>query len=583
MTERSDGRTIPLTPVRALASPRTVTSGRLDCLLIGHHEIPFDEQESLVRSVGEHLPGYRDFSLNFVKYGDTKRSHLDLLNMAWKRALNTSEPGPFHLGAVPHLGAAYLTNFLKRRGKRAEWINLFPQDKEELLEKLAESPVCVAITTTLYVFNLPAKRIVEFVREHSPDTPIVVGGPLIGNHARTYQGGALSKMLRDLGADYFIVDSQGEATLNRLVDCLINREDPATVPNLMYFSADGKLQRTLSVPEHNDLDEEYVRWRDLQRPNLGATVLTRTARSCAFKCSFCAYPTRAGELSLASLATTKQELDDLRELGGVQNVVFIDDTFNVPLPRFKDICRLMIREKYGFNWYSFFRCSNADREAVDLMAQAGCKGVLLGIESGAPQILKNMDKFATIDQYARGVTWLKEHDIMTFGSFIVGFPGETNETVQQTIDFINSTSIDLFRSSIWFAEPGTPIMSRTQEYGIEGHTYQWRHNTMDSDEAASQAARVFWSVHSSEWLPKASFGFWMIPYFLGLGMSRDQFLALNARASSMIRLGLKADGNGDVAAKQHREFAGMVDIMTECFGGNDARATQDAAVVAAQP
>src|SRR5581483_3603047 len=111
-------------------------------------------------------------------------------------------------------------------------------------------------------------------------------------------------------------------------------------------------------------------------------------------------------------------------------------------------------------------------------------------------------------QYARGVTWLKDHGIMTFGSFIIGFPGETADTVQQTIDFINSTGIDLFRASIWFAEPGTPIMNRKEQYGIEGHTYQWRHNTMNSDEAVAQSERVFWSVENSDWLPKASFGFW---------------------------------------------------------------------------
>lgn len=537
----------------------------LDCLLVGHHEIPFAEHEGLVRERGEDLPGYRDLKLNFVNRGDAKVSHLDLFNQAWSRA-HGGPDARFQLGGPPHLGAAYLTSFLQRRGKRADWVNLFPLQQDELLEKLSQRPVCVAITTTLYVYNLPAKRIVDFVRQHAPNVPIVVGGPLVGNHLRGYEGKALRYVLRDLGADYFIADSQGEATLDKLVDCLKSGGDPATVPNLLYFESDGTLHATPSAPESNDLDQEFVRWSALPERDLGATILTRTARSCSFKCSFCAYPTRAGALALASLDTIKRELDDLRSIGGIQNVVYIDDTFNVPLPRFKEICRLMIRERYGFNWFSFFRCSNADREAVELMAEAGCKGVLLGIESGAPDILKNMDKSATIEQYARGVGWLKEHNILTFGSFIIGFPGETDQTVQQTIDFINGTDIDLFRASIWFAEPGTPIMSRRERYGIEGHTYQWRHRTMDSDEAARQSQRVFWSADRADWLPKCAFGFWMIPYFMGEGISLDQFKGLNRNANAMIKLGLERAGDEAAREEQERHLDRMTAIMASAGG-----------------
>src|SRR5215213_9730881 len=104
----------------------------------------------------------------------------------------------------------------------------------------------------------------------------------------------------------------------------------------------GKLRRTAIVPENNSLDENFIDWRYFSAETIGATIQTRTARSCAFKCSFCNYPTRAGALTLTSLDVVERELNSMRELGNVQNVVFIDDTFNVPLPRFKEICRLMI-------------------------------------------------------------------------------------------------------------------------------------------------------------------------------------------------------------------------------------------------
>ena len=147
-------------------------------------------------------------------------------------------------------------------------------------------------------------------------------------------------------------------------------------------------------------------------------------------------------------------------LGGVRNLVFIDDTFNVPFPRFKDICRLMIRKNYHFDWFSYFRCSNSDEEAIELMAESGCKDVFLGIESGSPTILANMNKSATVEKYAKGIEMLRRHDILTFGSFIIGFSGETDETVAETTDFIRATKPDYYRAQMWYCEPGTPMTNR---------------------------------------------------------------------------------------------------------------------------
>lgn len=133
---------------------------------------------------------------------------------------------------------------------------------------------------------------------------------------------------------------------------------------------------TKTAAENNSLDENAVDWGAFPDEEFGATIQTRTARSCAFKCSFCNYPGRAGALTLAGLDVIEREFDSMLALGDVQNVVFIDDTFNVPFPRFKEICRMMIRKKYPFNWFSYFRCINSDEEAAELMAESGCKRCL---------------------------------------------------------------------------------------------------------------------------------------------------------------------------------------------------------------
>lgn len=526
------------TDPRAAAGPlqEQPAEGRLDCLVVGYNESPFEVYEGMLRNYGEDSEAYRDLKFSFLDLGDKKLNYIQLMNHVWSRA-NDWEEGEerFVSGDIPTLAAAYLTAFLERRGYEADYVNLFQYEKEQMRRLLEErKPHLVAITTTLYVVNPPATEIVDFVRSVDPSIEVVVGGPLIANHNRNYQGDQLRAALDDIGADYYVVEGQGEATLATLVDA-VKAGDVSDVPNLVYVEG-GEVTRNRVEPEKNDLNETYIDWRAFDDRDLGPTIQTRTARSCAFKCAFCNYPTRAGKLTLANLDTIEEELDSMAALGDVENVVFIDDTFNVPLPRFKDICRLMIEKDYGFNWFSYFRCSNSDEEAIELMAESGCKGVFLGIESGSPRILKNMNKHATIEKYAQGIGWLREAGILSFGSFIVGFPGENAESVQETIDFLQTNRPDYFRAQLWYCEPGTPIYMKKDEYGIDGDGFVWTHDTMDSMEAMDHIDRIFLTVDGSQWLPQWSFDFWIIPYLMGKGISLPTFKRFMTGANKALAL-----------------------------------------------
>ena len=518
----------------------TMTSSNgLDCIVIGYNETNFEEYERLLRGYGEDSEAYRDLKFSFVNLEGKKMNYVGLLNHMFaladddNGASNSEEK--FKSCDIPNLAAVYLTHYLKKGGFEARHINLFQYDKEKLVEYLSSAPLCVAITTTFYVINLPVNELVEFIRRHNDTVKIIVGGPLIANHVRNCQGDDLAAALLDMGADFYVYDSQGELTLTSIVECLKSGGNLSNVPNIYYFE-DGKLRKTPPLPEANSLDEWFIDWRAFSEERLGPTLQTRTARSCAFNCSFCNYPTRAGKLTLANLHTVEKELDSMRDLGYVKNVVFIDDTFNVPLPRFKDICRLMIEKDYRFNWFSYFRCSNSDEEAIDLMARSGCKGVFLGIESGSPTILQNMNKAATVEKYVTGIDRLKQYGVLTFASFIMGFPGETEETVEETMNFIRETRPDYYRAQLWYCEPGTPIDRRRQEYGVEGEGFVWSHNTMDSLEAIEHIERLFLTIDESYWLPQWSFDFWTIPYLMGNGLTAERFKELMAWAHRLLRL-----------------------------------------------
>jgi hypothetical protein len=274
-------------------------------------------------------------------------------------------------------------------------------------------------------------------------------------------------------------------------------------------------------------------WSTVADEHFVPTVVTRTARSCAFSCSFCRYPIIAGPLNLKSLETIEAQLD-LFQQRGVRNLVIIDDTFNVPLPRFKDLCRLLIRKRYDFEWFSYFRAANADETCFDLMAESRCGGVFLGIESGDQSILDNMHKSSRVDKYVTAIRKLNERGIITFASLIVGFPGETAETVRNTMRFLEESAPMYYRAELYYHGTNTPIHEQRDEFGIRSAGYSWRHATMSWQEACQQISTMYRTIRGSVILPVYNFDFWCIPYLLGCGLTKGQIHEFVKGANSVL-------------------------------------------------
>jgi p-methyltransferase len=240
----------------------------------------------------------------------------------------------------------------------------------------------------------------------------------------------------------------------------------------------------------------------------------------------------------------------------VEHLVFVDDTFNVPIPRFKDLCRMMIDNDFGFRWYSFFRCSAAkDPEIYSLMAASGCQAVFLGIESGDEQVLGNMVKTSTVDQYRRGIERLHDNGIMTFASFICGFPGETDRSVQNTIDFINENQPTFFRAELWFYNHRSPIHREAEKFQLTGQGYEWRHATMSVHEASDAAEDVFRQASGSIWMPGYNYDFWALPYLLGKGLTVDQIKQFHIIVRRLMKFNAKPPEAQRATGEQMHDLA----------------------------
>jgi len=156
------------------------------------------------------------------------------------------------------------------------------------------------------------------------------------------------------------------------------------------------------------------------------------------------------------------------------------------------------------------------------MAQCGCKGVFLGVESGSNEILKNMKKGAVIEFYKESITWLKEFGITTVGSFLVGFPGETKETVEMTQNFIENSGLDYYFIQPFYFLHHTPIFKRANSFGLEGEGLFWKHDTMDWREAVRYINEMFFEIKGSEFI-NPDYTLWEYAYLISNGYSDDQF------------------------------------------------------------
>ena len=195
---------------------------------------------------------------------------------------------------------------------------------------------------------------------------------------------------------------------------------------------------------------------------------------------------------------------------------------------------MMIRNRFDITWTSYFRCGNADAETFDLIKAAGCVAVFAGIESGDQRVLTNMNKKASVATYRQGLRMLAERDIAVYASFIIGFPGETADSVQHTIDFIQETAPTFYSAETYFHDPKVPIQERAAEFGLRGSGYSWSHSTMDWQEAQRHVERLHATVDRSALLPLYGMDVWSVPYFMGHGISREQLVAFLRIAQRMV-------------------------------------------------
>ncbi len=268
----------------------------------------------------------------------------------------------------------------------------------------------------------------------------------------------------DAGVD-FVVYGEGEETLLELVAALEKGGGGFFHIQGLAYARDGNVVRTPERPLIRDLDALPFPARhllELDRYSLAApdgepmlTVLS--SRGCPYNCSYCFKGIVGRTYRQRSPESIVAELKHLKSTYGVRNFYFIDDLFTLSTKRLVTISQMIVDEGLDIRWQCLGRVDRVTPESLEAMARGGCREIHYGIESGNPEVLAATGKRISLEQVRQAVAWTAQSGIRSKGYFMLGLPGDTEETMEQTIRFACELDLDEAMFSITTPFPGTRL------------------------------------------------------------------------------------------------------------------------------
>lgn len=430
-------------------------------------------------------------------------------------------------GDVP-LGVAYLASSIKRFTDAN--LNIVDTTFQHLRPETLPSSDLVAFSVMTTMMT-DAIRLTQVIKKYQPDTKIIFGGP----HPSVMPEETISNEHVDA-----VIIGEGEQTIVEI----INNDTFQDVPGVWY-KKDGKIIKNkprqpiedlddLPFPglDYFDMDRYFEHWFQLECVERGRKGLNMmTTRGCPYNCSFC-QPTLkkifGNSFRKRSPRNIVNEIKYWQKKYGINAVMFSDDTFIIDRKWVMDICDLLINEKVDILWCCNARANLVDEELFMKMYDAGLRKVCLGIESGTQRILDIYNKQITPMHVRHAVKILKDLDLNVLGYFMLGAPTETEEEINETIQFAKELDIDEATFSITTPLPGTDLYDKTKNHITDDiSNLDYYSKTIYDDIALGQK--------KLNWLKKKAF----LTFYLSkkhIGFTIKSFIGIQNIKRSLIKL-----------------------------------------------
>jgi anaerobic magnesium-protoporphyrin IX monomethyl ester cyclase len=366
----------------------------------------------------------------------------------------------------PPMGLILLAAVLESKGYPvnlvdANFLGLKPAD---IVPLLGDTDILglTAMTPTV-------SRAIDIAREVKaarPGLTIVMGGP----HATLLPAETMAVAPEvDI-----IVRGEGEESFINLLSALEDRKPLENVKGITYRK-DGIVVNNPPSPEISDLDSlPFLAYHLLPlksykpHPPHGRAfpfAVLITSRGCPYNCGYCSKPVFGKRFRGQSPSRIADEIAWLQEKYGVREIAFYDDSFTLDMDRAYQICEEIINRRLNIIWSCETRVNLVDERLLRKMKQAGCYSISYGLESGSQEILDVIEKGTTIKQAVEAVRYTREAGIHVIGYFMIGSPGETPDTIRETIRFAKKLKVDFAQFSITTPFPGTRLYDLYLEEG----------------------------------------------------------------------------------------------------------------------
>lgn len=323
-----------------------------------------------------------------------------------------------------------------------------------------------AVGIQMYTGTFKSAMIVaDIARSVNPDVVIITGG----THPTLDPEGTIRSGCYD-----YVVRGEGEHTIFELMS-----ETPVErIAGLTYRGRDGQVVSNADRSSINDLDSLPFPHREVLnvergRCDVGAMI---TSRGCPYQCQYCASPRIWRQRTQhRGVNNVIAELEHLSAAHGATLVRFQDDTFTLLRERVTEICRGIIERDLKIEWVCDTRVDRIDEDLVMLMKAAGCVRVKIGVESGSDEILKRVYKGITTSQIRQAVKAIRKADIPITAYYMIGFPGETDDDVQKTIQLAEEIGAEYNSLSIIAPYYGTELYKRMEDDGHDFGNRKWEY------------------------------------------------------------------------------------------------------------
>lgn len=439
------------------------------------------------------------------------------------------------------LGLGYLASYLIKNEIEVMLVDpdIEDTDYNGVIQKISGfKPHIVGISAMTSNF-FAASRLAKDIKNMS-NTIIILGGA----HASAVPSEIVSSF-REFDA---VVFGEGEETLLEICNKYVNgKVDFSDISGVCYRENDlPKKNKPRPFIENIDTipypARDLVNIKKYKSPNyleFGKTNATMiTSRGCPNQCTFCSAHLSTGyKYRPHSIDYVLGEIQLLIEKYNTEFILFWDDTFTINKKRVLELCEAILDRKLKFSWFCLARVNTVDEETLSIMKKAGLRVINCGVESGNQEILNNIKKGTSLEQIKRAYKIARKLKLKTLASFMFGLPGETKETIENTIDFAVELDPDMAFFFILTPFPGSAIYGEYKDklFNVSENWSDFKYVLTDGTIALE--SREFTKEELKSYLVEANRRFFMRPKFLAKQLIRIRsFDELKANLTGAITL-----------------------------------------------